>query len=247
MELKILPKEALAKIDVHIKQGFEILQYPPVWYPEVETEKELASSNYVPSECDKWFERGRKLLDGIFSDFSFVYRFAGSQSPVLDTGGFQKAKNDSLIYDEIKKGLDVLVEIKKEIQQEFGARNIIDSEAAKNNVPFPVPNKTLNGIDDKSFLIFTEDGKLLHPGCEPIFNLTQLQRDLCKTLFEKHDVNRLFQTIDLEKAVYRGEESTKQRQAKFKKLVERVNKIIKSHFKIPEAIRYGTDTTRRLV
>jgi len=94
-------------------------------------------------------------------------------------------------------------------------------------------------------LILTDDGKLLRRGFDPIFDIPPLQKLLLKELFSK-DSGYNHQTIELEEAVYGGE-ATKQRQEKFKKLVDRVNRNLKEHFKIPEAIHYGTNTIRRLV
>lgn len=94
-------------------------------------------------------------------------------------------------------------------------------------------------------LIFTEDGKLMYQDCDPIFDLTGLQRSLLEVLFEREQ-GYIHKTDKVEDAVYGGE-STKKRQSKFKKLAERLNEKICNHFKMKEAILYSSDAIRRVV
>lgn len=93
-------------------------------------------------------------------------------------------------------------------------------------------------------LIFTEDGRLFFPDHDPIFDLTETQKALLKELFLE-EAGHIHKTIDIEQKVYG--DSTKKTQENLKKLVQRVNKILSLQFKIPEFIRYKTDTIRRLV
>lgn len=92
-------------------------------------------------------------------------------------------------------------------------------------------------------VVLADDGNLFYKGT-PFFELTELQRHLCRIVCNK-PVHHNFKTIDVENEIYKGE-VTKQRAERLKKLVERVNKIMKTKYEIPEFIKYGTDTIRRL-
>lgn len=105
-----------------------------------------------------------------------------------------------------------------------------------------VASKVIN----KANLVFTEDGKLAYMDFDMIYDISELQRALLKILFSK-EVGYNHKTLDVEEAVYVGCDVTKQRQDNLKKLVERVNKLIKEKFNISEAIHYSSNVVRRLI
>lgn len=107
-----------------------------------------------------------------------------------------------------------------------------------NEVPAPPVPEIPKG------LYFTEDGNLQYPDFEPIFDLTPLQKRFCRELFSRKN-GHSHNASDLEAVVY-GNEMTKKNQENLRKLIERINEIIKLKFGIPEAISYSTDTVRLL-
>jgi hypothetical protein len=99
-------------------------------------------------------------------------------------------------------------------------------------------------VIDKSKLEFTEDENIKYEG-KVFYGLTALEKSLCRKVFSK-EANFCFKTMDVEESVYE-EEVSRYRQEKLKKLVERLNKTIKTEFGIVKLIQYSTCVVRRLL
>lgn len=98
-------------------------------------------------------------------------------------------------------------------------------------------------VSNVSAMIFTEDENLEYEG-KVYYGLNESRKCLCRKLFTK-DVGFSFKTLEVENCVY-DDDASNYRQDKFKKLVERVNKTMKSEFGISEFIHYTSATVRRL-
>ncbi len=180
-----------------------------------------------------------------FQDYILNLKFANGRIKIP----FESMGNDRFRVVEMLRYLELTHQI--EIQDWIGKNSHWEIRLLSNEMlSLFIPNIDLliqkkESTPKTSMVCFTEDGNLEYEMKEPIFDLTPLQKVLCKKLYsEKENYN--FETIDIELAVYGGD-NTKQSQEKLKKLIERLNGKVRDAFGIKEWIHYGANNLRRLV
>jgi hypothetical protein len=180
-----------------------------------------------------------------FRDYILNLKFANGSLKLP----FDAIANSTFNVIETLKYLDLTKQI--EIQDWIGKNSQWEIRLlSKELLALFVPNiDLLIQINDSapkdSGVNFTEDGKLEYEGKPTIFNLTPLQKALCKKLYSEKE-NYSFDTFDVEEAVYHVE-NNKKTQVNLKKLIERVNGKIRDKFGISKWIHYGTNSLRRSV
>lgn len=216
-------------------EGVGVMEYLIVYK---NTKNSLAYDVFIAlaTSKDQTFHR---LLFTIFEVFCHPINFGGDK---IRASEIQDRLSNLLEYDRYcfhdNKITQTTPEILEEIEKRCFQRELIRQGAC-----------TSHSHDIQSFLSpqidFTKDENIKYKE-KVYYGLSSLEKALCRKIFTE-GVNFCFKTIEVEEFVYLGHEATKNRQDKLKKLVERLNKTIKTAFGIAESIRYSTETIRRLV